>query len=460
MNVPLKTRGLRTAALIASWVVVQTLLIAQANSDPGVRLGAAGAGGPIAGLTLKEGKFFNAGLDEYTEVASVDGSVEGTEEGLGPRFNLTGCATCHSQPAVGGTSPAVNPQVDPNVNPAAASQIALLTSLNVLSLDGPIREVRFSTDGGVHDLFTIQGLPGTPAGCSLEQPDFAGASAAGLLRFRIPSPTFGLGLIEAIEDAEILSREGNRGFGISGRANRNGNDGTVTRFGWKAQNKSLTIFAGEAYNVEQGITNELFPDERGENGIPDSSACMRIISAPQDAVHYDMTQPQSVLDNVNAFANFMRFLAGPVQAATGYSTASETVTAAQISAGEQAFDRAGCSVCHTKSMTTGNHLSAALRFKTVKLFSDLLLHDIGTGDDIGQGAATGAEFRTAPLWGIGQRLFFLHDGRASDLLTAINAHRNQAAEVIGYFNGATSPSPGHNLTAEQRQNLLRFLRSL
>jgi hypothetical protein len=121
MNVPLKTRGLRTAALIASWVVVQTLLIAQANSDPGVRLGAAGAGGPIAGLTLKEGKFFNAGLDEYTEVASVDGSVEGTEEGLGPRFNLTGCATCHSQPAVGGTSPAVNPQVDPNVNPAAAS---------------------------------------------------------------------------------------------------------------------------------------------------------------------------------------------------------------------------------------------------------------------------------------------------------------------------------------------------
>src|SRR5262245_29195717 len=238
MNVPLQIRGLRTAALIAGWVFVQTLLIAQSTSDPGVRLGAAGAGGPLAGLTVKEGKFFNAGLDEFTEVASVDGSVPDTEEGLGPRFNLTGCATCHSQPAIGGTSPAVNPQVDPAVNPAQSSQIALLTSLNILSLDGPVREVRFSTDGGVHDLFTIQGLPGTPAGCNISQPDFAGASAAGLVRFRIPTPVFGLGLIEAIEDAEILSREGNRGFGIVGRANRNGNDGTVTRLGWKAQNKS------------------------------------------------------------------------------------------------------------------------------------------------------------------------------------------------------------------------------
>jgi hypothetical protein len=160
MNVPLKTRGLRRATLIAGWIFVQALLIAQSNSDPGVRLSAAGVGGPIAGLTTKEAKFFSAGLEEFTEVASVDGSVEDTEEGLGPRFNLTGCATCHSQPAVGGTSPAANPQLDPNVNPAPATQITLLTSLNVLSVDGPIREVRFSTDGGVHALFTIQGRSG------------------------------------------------------------------------------------------------------------------------------------------------------------------------------------------------------------------------------------------------------------------------------------------------------------
>ena len=77
------------------------------------------------------------------------------------------------------------------------------------------------------------------------------------------------GLIEAIEDAAILANEvPSKPFGILGTANRNGNDGTVTRFGWKAQNKSLVIFSGEAYNVEQGITNELFPDERGEGGCP------------------------------------------------------------------------------------------------------------------------------------------------------------------------------------------------
>src|SRR6185295_6100964 len=163
----------------------------------------------------------------------------------------------------------------------------------------------------------------------------------------IPTPTFGLGLIEAIEDATILANENPpvpKPFGIAGIANRNGNDGTVTRFGWKAQNKSLVIFAGEAYNVEQGITNELFPDERGEGGMPDSQNCRRIRPAPQDAVNYDLTQPQQVIDNVNAFANFMRFLAPPVQV-TSYGN----VTQAQIAAGETAFTKAGCQLCHVKS---------------------------------------------------------------------------------------------------------------
>ena len=128
------------------------------------------------------------------------------------------------------------------------------------------------------------------------------------------NPTFGLGLIEAIEDFTILNNvQPGKLFGIAGSVNRNGNDGTVTRFGWKAQNKSLVIFSGEAYNVEQGITNELFPDERGEGGTPDSQNCRRILPAPQDSVNYELTQPQKVIDNVNAFATFMRFLAAPVQ---------------------------------------------------------------------------------------------------------------------------------------------------
>src|SRR5262249_46963904 len=162
--------------------------------------------------------------------------------------------------------------------------------------------------------------------------------------------------------------------------------------------KSLVIFSGEAYNVEQGITNELFPDERGEAGTPDSEVCRRVVPAPQDTVHYDQTQPQRVPDDASNFANFMRFLAAPAPV-----TSYDGITSAQIAAGEQAFNKAGCVVCHVKSMTTGNHVTAALRSKTVNLFSDLLVHDIGTGDDIAQGGALGAEFRTAPLWGVGQR---------------------------------------------------------
>src|SRR6185369_4607015 len=98
----------------------------------------------------------------------------------------------------------------------------------------------------------------------------------------------------------------------------------------------LVIFDGEAYNVEQGITNELFPDERGESGTPDSQKCRRILPAPQDSVNYELTQPQQVIDNVSAFANFMRFLAPPVPV-TSYGT----VTSAQIAAGESAFNKAG-----------------------------------------------------------------------------------------------------------------------
>ena len=389
-----------------AFVFATVVMADNSPTDPGPRGGNAGAGGQIANLTVKEAKFFGGGFEEFVEVQSVTGSVAGTEAGLGPRFNSNSCASCHAHPAIGGTSPATNPQV----SVGSPGEVSTLTALAIIASDGPVREVRFQTDGGVHDLFTITGLPGTPGNCTLSQPSSPLHLAE--LRFRIPTPLFGLGLIEAIEDVTILNNvHGGKPFGIAGSVNRNGNDGTVTRFGWKAQNKSLVIFSGEAYNVEQGITNELFPDERGEGGTPDSQNCRRILRAPQDSVNYELTQPQKVIDNVNAFSNFMRFLAAPVQVAS-YTG----VTQQQITAGETAFNKAGCNICHMRSMTTGSHANAALSNKTVNLFSDLLVHDIGTGDDISQGGANGDQFRTAPLWGVGQRLFFLHDGRTSNIV--------------------------------------------
>src|SRR4029079_7252694 len=122
------------------------------------------------------------------------------------------------------------------------------------------------SDGGVHGVFVITGRADAP-GCSIVQPDFAGELSRGNLSFRIPTPVFGAGLIENTPDQNLMNdaaavADRRSALGIVGHFNYTGNDGTITRFGWKAQNKSLMVFAGEAYNVEMGITNELFPNER------------------------------------------------------------------------------------------------------------------------------------------------------------------------------------------------------
>jgi CxxC motif-containing protein (DUF1111 family) len=421
-----------------------TILTIQAQTDPGPRAGAAGAGGAIAGLTVKEAKFFSDGQGRFTEVDTV-------ATGLGPRFNLNSCAGCHAAPAIGGSSPAVNPQV----TVAPPGQYANVSSF--IMPNGAVREVRFKSDGGVHDLYTIVGLSGTPAGCTIvqiPQPPFAAHLAAGDAICRIPTPTVGAGLIEAIQEATILANVGaSKPFGITGHENRNGNDGTVTRFGWKAQNKSLVIFSGEAYNVEQGVANELFPDERGEGGTPDPQVC-KTVAAPSDHTNFENTQPQSVPSDAIGFANFMRFLAPPTPSCTMGLNCSTSVNN-----GSALFDSTGCAVCHIRSFPTGNHATAALRNQTANLFSDLLVHNMGVlGDGISQGTAGPNEFRTAPLWGVGQRIFFLHDGRTSDLLQAIEAHANggadatsEAVQVINAFNV---------LGTTQKQAILDFLRSL
>jgi CxxC motif-containing protein (DUF1111 family) len=410
----------------------------QAQTDPGPR-GGAGAGTAIAGLTLKESKFFDAGLDAFAEVETV-------AEGLGPRFNLTSCGGCHAQPALGGSSPAVNPQVAL----APPGQYANVSAFIVPN--GPIREVRFKSDGGVHDLYTIVGMSGAPPGCNISQPPFVAHTD---MIFRIPTPTFGAGLIEAISEATILANVGiSKPFGIKGHENRNGNDGTVTRFGWKAQNKSLLIFSAEAYNVEQGFSNEAFPDERGEGGVPDPDICKSGVASPNNQTNFESTQPQTISGDIINFANFMRFLAAPTPSCTVGVNCS-----ASINNGSALFTSIGCDTCHIRSMPTGNHKTTALANKTANLFSDLLVHDMGVlGDGIAQGAARGNEFRTAPLWGVGQRIFFLHDGRTKDLLLAIKAHANdgadgtsEASQVINGFNA---------LSATQKQDLLNFLRSL
>src|SRR5262249_1579153 len=149
---------------------------------------------------------------------------------------------------------------------------------NIIVANGPVREMRLlSLGGGVRGLFSIKGRSDAP-GCTIDPPDIRTIPVADR-RFRIPTPVFGLGLVEAIRDETIAGLEvAAKPYGITGHANRNGNDGTITRFGWKAQNKSLLLFAGEAYNVEQGVTNELFPDKRGST---QASGC-NVNPTPED----------------------------------------------------------------------------------------------------------------------------------------------------------------------------------
>ncbi len=437
--------------------------------DPGVRGGPAGAGTPLKGLTPDETAFF---LDGQARFAEVEVVTKGANNGLGPRFNSNQCFSCHSQPDAGGSSPAKNPM------PAVASLSGAKNTVPwFITQNGPVREARFKqsngvADGSVHDLFVITGRSDAP-GCNIAQYDFlpagdplTGQGGNSNIIFRIPTPVFGAGLIEAIPDSAILANmkadasrkqslgiSGHANAHLSGNVNLSANDGTITRFGWKAQNKSLLMFGGEAYNVEMGISNQLFPQERDE-----TPGCL-FIPTPNDTLNFTTTPTTSasnpaVISDIEAFANFMRMLAPPTPAPATPSTEK----------GRATFARIGCVHCHTPSFTTGKMIasgsstspSAALSNRTANLFSDLLVHHMGKGleDGITQGGAGPDEFRTAPLWGVGQRVFFLHDGRANNLVEAIQAHKSHGSEankVIEQFD---------KLSTQEQQEIIDFLRSL
>ena len=479
----------------------------RAPTDPGVRGGDPGAGGALPGLSDVERQYFDVAKDVFQE-------VDAAADGLGPTFNLDSCSGCHSQPTIGGTSPATNPQV------AVAT---LMGAKNVvpsfITANGPIREARFvrnrdgSPDGGVHGLFVITGRSDAP-GCNIAQPNFAAELARNNVVFRIPTPVFGLGLVENISDGALeaslaANAQQKRALGISGRFNRNGNDGTIARFGWKAQNKSLLLFSGEAYNVEMGITNELFQNER--NSDP---ACQFKVT-PNDStplVSENTASPSASFQNdIDLFAAFMRFSAPPTPASaaatpvaqatggsnvtagqttgssTGASTASSptsTVVAsatadvssvmataagsstaqpsssassgASVTRGNQVFSNVGCQACHTKTFTTEKSPLTGQSNVTIQPFSDFAVHEMGTGlaDGVSQGTANGNEFRTAPLWGVGQRIFFLHDGRTKDLHEAIQQHASRGSEANAVINNYNL------LSRDDKQALINYLRSL
>jgi hypothetical protein len=313
------------------------------------------------------GAFWFWALAVFETDATVPGSQKvpqtggATIPGLGPSFNAVSCFQCHSQPAVGGSSPnnktpnfnntffAGNPQVGD-----APTQTQLSNVSSFIHLNGPVREARFvnavpaatanTADveaGAVAELFVIQGRPDNPQGCLIDQEPFPAQVAAHNVIFRIPIPTFGDGFVEAVPDeflesnlASEIGIANNQNLfspplGISGRFNHNGNDNTIARFGWKAQNKSLLLFSGEAANVEMGVTNEIFHNERTvgngsctPNGIPED----QVFAPPPDPDPRGITNllatfgggapgtaavMSDISSSIQNFAVFMRLNAAP-----------------------------------------------------------------------------------------------------------------------------------------------------
>lgn len=381
-----------------------------------------GLGGPLPGLTEPQGELFRVGKADFEE-------VEAAAEGLGPFFNGFGCAECHAHPATGGVAPPDRPE---------------LREMRI-GRRGPHGEFDPMVEHGgpVFHRLGLGDLPESeleklPAACRQVRGGTRPPDEAQFVSFRIPTPVFGAGLMEAIPAREILRRadpdDARRRDGITGRPNMLGSD--VGRFGWKAQHATLVAFAADAYRTEMGITNPLAPTEaHATRRGPMGDAAARCDTVPEF---------EDAGEGAVNFANFMRLLAplprGPITA--------------EVRRGERLFQRAGCHLCHVPEMSTGPNPIAALDRKPVPLFSDLLLHDLGheLADGIVQGGAGGREFRTAPLWGLRFRPAFLHDGRTDDLLEVIRLHQGEAARA--------SDRVLHRFTPGEREDLLAFLRSL
>ena len=382
----------------ATLVFLGAVLAAQSAGLPGE---------PLAGVTPVEFEEFRLGLDDFLE-------VETSDEGLGPAYNGTSCGACHSVPAVGG-----------------AGHIAELRAAR----RGPRGEF-VPLDPSGETLFHLFSVPSHSC-----QPTIP--AEATVFARRVPIPLFGAGLVEAIPDETLLALEDpvdrNRD-GISGRAaiiaDVASGERRVGRFGWKAQHATLLAFGADAYRNEMGITNDLFSTELAV-GIPADR--MRVCDLIPEVE--DKRDPRTGRRGIDNFASFMKFLAPAGRGPIG--------EAARI--GEQVFGAIGCAACHTPSLQTGPSSNPLFHHRQVPLFSDLLLHDIGTGDGIVQGAGAPEEIRTPALWGLRFRRPLLHDGSAATIEEAIGRHGNEAELARRGFERASE---------SDRAALLAFLRSL
>jgi CxxC motif-containing protein (DUF1111 family) len=327
-------------------------------------------------------------------------------DGLGPLFNGTSCASCHNAPSTGGMG-ADGLGVVIRIGRGAGA-----TFDSLIGRGGPV--ARRHSVGQAGDACFLE--PGIPEGVTVTS-------------VRNAPALFGSGLIAAVADETILAGAVPKEGGVHGRPNLIVDaDGTtrVGRFGWKADTASLEQFVAEAFRNEHGITNPLATTDIVTAGPAGAAPCAEVATVPED----DGTM-------VSAVTSFVAALPVPSPRASDLPSL--------VTRGELVFNASGCVACHTAGLPTAQG--------EARLYSDLLLHDMGPAldDGVTQGDAVGRDWRTSPLWGLGSRVRFLHDGRARSVTAAIQAHGGEAAASVARFRG---------LADDERAALLAFLGSL
>jgi CxxC motif-containing protein (DUF1111 family) len=383
------------------------LLIAQTDPQPGA---------PLANLPADMVTSFNEGRRRFMATETV-------QTGLGPVFNDRSCLGCHSIPTTAGSG---------------KSEATFVTRFGRVGLQDSDRFGLQTPSMPFNSLLNLGGPTIQSRSVAEDLPDckLSGEVVpreATTVGRRQPSPLFGLGLIQAIPEATILTRadptDANRD-GIAGRPNTA--NGIIGRFGWKASVATVSDFVGLALINEIGITNLLYPNELTPQGRPFPPGCKRTPDL-EDADGARLT----------SITAYLTFLGGPPRG---------PITDA-VRRGESLFTKVGCATCHTPVMKTGPGSNPALNAVEVPLYSDLLTHYVGVDldDRIPDGDVGGGRWRTPPLWGLRARKFYLHDGRTSDLTRAIAFHGGEGLIARDAFL-ALSPA--------EQADVLAFLQSL
>ena len=363
------------------------------------------AGTPLPGVTTYESEQFVLGQALFNRTFTP-------EEGLGPLFNQVSCSSCHDLPTSGGHGAEPVTKV---------SDFDERTGCNLLKEEGG-------------DLLQASVVPALRTAGVL--PEQIPVSATAVTELRAPS-LYGIGLVEAIEDEDILIKadpDDQDGDGISGRPGL-GPDGSLGRFGSKAQHATLSEFIENAIRGEMGLTTPAHPVEEMPNGLP--------LPEGSDPV----PDPEIETSDLTLLSAYIGFLAQPPR-----RTLDSPEAQAASEEGRQIFANIGCATCHTPTLVTGNHQSSALNRKRFRIYSDLLLHDMGP--ELASICAPGAspsEWRTTRLVGLYLRSEFLHDGRARSVRDAILMHGGEAESARYRF---------QDLTPELQQSVLLFLRTL